>query len=200
MANYINTLDNTYPHSETQIRAANPQTSFPAQFRPPEGFEIVFPAPAPTPPNPVIQSVREIAPVLTAKGHYEQAYEIVDTFSDYTDEDGVLHTKVEQETAALTADTATKLNTLITSITTATQTRLDDFAKTRNYDGILSACTYASSPVSKFASEGQTCVNARDNTWATLYTVMGEVQAGTIPMPTSVEDVMVLLPVLEWPA
>jgi hypothetical protein len=89
---------------------------------------------------------------------------------------------------------------LIQAITTATQSRLDDFAKTRNYDGILSACTYASSTIPKFQVEGQYCVNARDNTWATLYTIMGEVEAGTRPMPSSFADIEPDLPVLTWPA
>lgn len=80
-----------------------------------------------------------------------------------------------------------------------TQKRLDDFARTRNYDNILSACTYATSTVPKFRQEGQYCVNARDNTWATLYTILAEVQAGTRPMPSGYEDIEPLLPVLEWP-
>lgn len=85
------------------------------------------------------------------------------------------------------------------SVVAATQARMDSFANTRNYDGILSACTYASSAVPKFAAEGQYCVNARDSTWATLYTLMGEVQAGTRTMPATVDEVMALLPVLTWP-
>lgn len=85
-------------------------------------------------------------------------------------------------------------------IVVQTQQRLDDFARTRNYDGILSACTYASSTVLKFRTEGQYCVDARDNTWATLYTLLNEVEAGVRPMPSSYADVEPLLPTLTWPA
>lgn len=81
----------------------------------------------------------------------------------------------------------------------ATQQRLDDFARTRNYDGILSACTYATSTVPKFQAEGQYAVNARDMTWVTLYQILGEVQAGTRPVPSSFADIEPDLPVLTWP-
>ena len=84
-------------------------------------------------------------------------------------------------------------------IVAATQQRLDDFARTRNYDGILSACTYATSLVPKFATEGQYAVQARDATWATLYALLAEVQSGTRPAPASFDDVAPLLPELEWP-
>lgn len=84
------------------------------------------------------------------------------------------------------------------SIIVSTQTRLDDFAKTRNYDNILSACTYATSAVPKFASEGQTCVNLRDSTWIALYTIFEQVIAATRPMPTSFEDIVGDLPPLVW--
>lgn len=86
------------------------------------------------------------------------------------------------------------------AIVAATQLRLDSFAQTRNYDGILSACTYATSGVTKFAAEGQYCVDARDATWSALYTIMGEVLAQTRPMPESFADVAPLLPALAWPA
>lgn len=199
MANYIRTTDNTYPHSETSIKRNHPDTSFPEIFRPLPEYQVVFPAPAPVPSNPITQIPREIAPVLTDKGHYEQAWEIVDKFVEYTDDQGVLHTKAEQEQTAIATDQASKLSNLVKGITDATQTRLDDFARTRNYDGILSACTYAYSAVPKFAAEGQYCVNTRDNTWATLYTIMGEVEAGTRPMPSGFSDIESDLPVLVWP-
>lgn len=84
------------------------------------------------------------------------------------------------------------------AIVAATQARLDAFAQQRGYDGILSACTYATSSVPKFMREGQDAVNARDATWAALYTIMGQVQAGALPIPSGFADVEPLLPVLEW--
>lgn len=67
--------------TEAQIRAEYPNTSFPSPFVPPEDFAVVFPSPAPA-YDPLTQSVREVAPVLTDKGHYEQAYEVVDLDAD----------------------------------------------------------------------------------------------------------------------
>lgn len=84
-------------------------------------------------------------------------------------------------------------------IVDSTQARLDDFAKTRSYDSILSACTYATSTVLKFQAEGQYCVDARDNTWATLYQIMQEVEQGARPAPSGYADIEADLPVLTWP-
>ena len=88
---------------------------------------------------------------------------------------------------------------MIASVQQAVQQRLDDFARTRAYDGILSACTYATSKIEKFATEGQYAVQARDTTWAACYAIMADVQQGQRPMPT-VGQVLAELPVLEWPA
>lgn len=87
---------------------------------------------------------------------------------------------------------------IIASIADVVQQRLDAFAQTRNYDGILSACTYATSAVPKFAAEGQYAVNARDATWAACYQIMTAVQNGTRPLP-GVSDVLAELPALAWP-
>jgi len=87
---------------------------------------------------------------------------------------------------------------VIEQYTAAIQDRLDAFAKTRNYDGILSACTYASSPTEKFATEGQYCVEQRDATWLAAYAILDDVNAGNRPMPT-LEELFNELPVLAWP-
>lgn len=87
---------------------------------------------------------------------------------------------------------------LLAAFTNAIQAHLDTFARTRNYDGILSAATYATSTVPKFAAEGQYAVEARDATWAASYVILDDVQSGRRPMPTP-EEVISELPVLAWP-
>ena len=87
---------------------------------------------------------------------------------------------------------------LQSSFVAAIQQRLDTFAQARGYDGILSACSYASSSVAKFAAEGRRAVDLRDQTWATANEILGEVQAGTRPMPASLADIEDDLPKLEW--
>lgn len=80
----------------------------------------------------------------------------------------------------------------------AVQLRLDAFARSRFYDGILSACTYATSNVPKFSAEAAYCVQARDAHWAACYAILDEVQAGTRDVPT-VAEVLAEMPELAWP-
>ena len=160
-----------------QVRKLYPNKSFPAdgQIDTPEVSSY---APAPTPQyDPATHAVRETAPV----GGVQQ-WEVY---------------ALPAEEA--TANQAAAAQALQQSIVDATQRRLDDFARTRNYDGILSACTYATSAVPKFAAEGQYAVQARDATWAALYQFMADVQAGARPAPSGFEDVEPLLPPLAWP-
>ena len=89
---------------------------------------------------------------------------------------------------------------IISAFTAAIQKRLDDFARQRNYDSILSACTYATSTVVKFKAEGQACVNLRDATWSAAYDILAQVQSGTRPMPASITDIEADLPALGWSA
>ena len=87
---------------------------------------------------------------------------------------------------------------LIAEYTGAVQKHLDDFARTRGYDNIMSAATYATSTVPKFKAEGQYAVEARSATWAKCYEVLAAVEAGSRPMPT-LDELLAELPVLKWP-
>ena len=87
---------------------------------------------------------------------------------------------------------------IIASMTAAVQSHLDEVARTRNYDGILSLCTYATSLNPKFAAEGQAGVEWRDAVWVKCYAVLAEVEAGLREQPT-VEQLIAELPVFVWP-
>ena len=110
---YINTQTNQYPVTEQDIRLVYPNTSFANPFVAPDEYAIVFPSPQPT-HDPIIQAVREIAPVLTVKGHYEQQWKVVPRFTEYTNENNVVHTVAEQEAAAIEADRKSKVPTVVT--------------------------------------------------------------------------------------
>lgn len=170
-----------YPLSIYSWRIANPNVSLPAQ---PTEAQLN---------EQGIYSVVDVPPP------------VVDPLIDAVDDAGAqlvdgIWTHVWNVRPATEAEIAAAMQEIQTSIIANTQSRLDTFAQTRNYDGILSACTYATSTVPKFQVEGQYCVDARDQTWATLYQIMAEVQAGTRPMPRSFADVEPDLPVLAWPA
>lgn len=79
----------------------------------------------------------------------------------------------------------------------AVQLHLDAVAKTRNYDGILSLCSYATSINTTFKAEGQAGVTWRDAVWAHCYQVMADVQAQTRTVPT-VPELIAELPTITW--
>lgn len=97
----------------------------------------------------------------------------------------------------IAAETAARVQA---EIAAEAQRRLDAFAKTRGYEGILAACTYATSAVPQWQAEGQACVNLRDAMWAALYEIMADVQSGARPLPAGIADLEAELPTLEWPA
>jgi hypothetical protein len=87
---------------------------------------------------------------------------------------------------------------ILADFVTKIQSSLDAFARTRNYDGILSACTYISSRVPNFASDARICIDLRDATWAAAYRILGDVKAGRRNIPTSLSELSSELPPLIW--
>ena len=180
----INTNKNTYPYSVSQLKRDNPQTSFPKDMT----DEVlaswgVFPVYSTEQPkyDSVTHSIAELPPSYI-NGRWEQQWEVYELAPE-----------------VVLANQQSVSEALQQSVVASTQERLDSFARTRNYDGILSACTYATSNIPKFAAEGQVAVNLRDATWAALYQILEEVQAGQREAPTGFSDIEPLLPPLEWP-
>ena len=85
-------------------------------------------------------------------------------------------------------------------LTDAVQRALDAFASTRGYDGIMSACSYASSTDAQFKLEADYCVALRDTTWRMGYAIVADVKAGLRPIPTA-EELIAELPIgsAKWP-
>lgn len=84
------------------------------------------------------------------------------------------------------------------ALESAVQCHMDETARERGYDNILSLCTYATSPTAKFATEGQAGVDWRDAVWDYCYAQMAEFEAGTREIPTP-EQLVAELPAFTWP-
>lgn len=96
---YINTTTLSQL-SESEIRAAFPNTSFGQPFVAPVDYALVFPAPQPA-HDPLTQRVQAIAPELTALGHWEQRWEVVELFDTQTEKDeAIAADRVAKQAAA----------------------------------------------------------------------------------------------------
>lgn len=176
----INQQVEKYPYSISELRKDNPQVSFPknpgdellASFNVIRVQSTDFPA-----YDPMTQRVEEGQPVFS-DGQWVQAWKVVPLTAD----------EIAQQQQALQE-----------TIVAQTQQRLDNFARTRGYDSILSAATYATSTAVKFAAEGRYCVEARDATWLRLYAILAEVEAGQRSAPNGFADIENELPALVWP-
>lgn len=169
-----------YPYSIGELRKDNPQTSFPKN---PTNELLsewnVYPVSRTDRPShhPVTETLKEGKPV-NQNGVWTQVWEVIPASAE----------QIQQNKESL-----------IASMAGQAQDRLDRFAQSRGYDGILSLCTYTQSGVQKFADEAAYGIFARDETWAILYQILAEVEAGSREVPTSFAEIEPLLPVLNWP-
>lgn len=99
----------------------------------------------------------------------------------------------------LTEDNQVILLASQTSLEQSCQLRLDLFAQTKGYNSILSACSYANSPNAIFQLEGTYALQARDDTWNSLYNIFDEVHNKTRPPIKTFSEIEPELPVLKWP-
>lgn len=169
-----------YPYTVTDLKRAHPSVSFPAApsdtVLETYGMYRVFELDRPE--VSTAQVAEKNTPVFNASAQrWEQPW--------------LVREKTVQEVEQEQQQT-------IDGIVAAVQEILDTFAKARNYDGILSLCTYASSTVPKFQSEGKLGVEARDNLWTRLYEIFDEVKTGARPMPAGITDIVADLPIPVW--
>lgn len=178
---YINESTLEYPLAEAFIRSEYPNTSFPLPFMPPAPFAVVNDVNLPE-YNKETQRLAEVAPAKESN-QWKRKWEVRSLAQEEINEIKRI-----------------KKNRVVAELINCVQSRLDTFARSRNYDNILSACTYTTSKIPKFSAEGQCCVRARDDTWMKLFDILDQIDKGDRPLPESYADIESELPVLEWPA
>lgn len=80
----------------------------------------------------------------------------------------------------------------VADYTVAVQAHLDAGARTRNYDNIVSACSYAGAP-NPFQEEGAAFLAWRGECWALCHQIMAGVESGQRAQPT-IAELVALMP------
>lgn len=168
-----------YPYTVAAFRVDHPRVGLPAQPTTTQLEEVgLFPVLPSAAPSDSIDLVWEEAPPVLVNGVWTQQW--------------VSRPAGPQEIAQRQQEIRDR-------ITRRVQQRLDDFARTRGYDDIVSACSYATSTHAKYGPEGRYCVTAREETWDVMFSIEAQVQSGLRPIPLTYEEIESELPVLAWP-
>jgi len=168
-----------YPYTVNDLRKDNPQTSFPK-----------------TPTDSLLESYDVFKVVYLQKPVYD-----LDTQKLVQDRQPSLIDGVWSIGYAIVNLTQEEIDNNIKLLTKkymdAVQEHLDTTAQERNYGGILSLCTYATSPNTTFATEGQAGVAWRDACWTYATQVLSDVNNNIRTMPT-IEELIQELPTITW--
>ncbi len=138
-----------------------------------------------------VVSVRIIEPTHSIFDHVER---LDPSYNPETQEWTVSYSVTPLTGAAF--ETAVKVYNA--SVSDAIQRLLDNAARDREYDNILSLCSYLDSSIPLFAAEAQVAKQWRDDIWGYCEAVRMQVLSGQRPAPT-VEQLMTELPVPNWP-
>lgn len=175
---YINEKTKQYPLSIEDIKDEYPpNTSFPAEFTPPNHFKIVHSSNQPDYDRELQEAV-EIEPVFV-DGKWYKNYRIQSKFKEYVTDNKVV-TIQEQEEAVILKRKIAKLNDTRQGIVSAVNYRLDSIAQEYGYDSIISACSYANSTVEAFSREAKAFIKLRDDTWLVVNEIISRLNSGEI--------------------
>ncbi len=78
--------------------------------------------------------------------------------------------------------------------------KLDEFARTKQYNDFIHLTGYRYSAIPSFAAEAMRGYTLRDQIWANLLNYFTQVTTGAVPVPTSIADVDALIPAMTWEA
>lgn len=161
------------------IRAKYPRTSFPRNPTkdnlPPEVAIVEVPAP---PVTSLLEKTEMSTPVYDAVfGTWSVSYNVVP--------------KTAEEVAAT-------MDSVIKVVYADAGVMLDNFARERGYDTIVSLCNYSTSADPVFQADAAQGIATRDATWVALRNFNADVAAGTVAMPSTLEDILAVIPPMVW--
>lgn len=168
-----------FPYNKKMLRQDNPNTSFPKSITDELLVEWeVYPVIIGSDPEYNIMTQKLVQPSvpLLVDGVWVLTKEVVELTQEEIDN---------------------VKNRLVDGYVEAVQRHLDITAQSKNYDNILSLCSYATSNHVKFSVEGQSGVEWRDACWSHTYQVLDDVNNGVRIMP-SVNELIAELPVINW--
>lgn len=165
-----------YPYTPSDLYADFPQTSFPASLSQADlsDFGVFLVAEVPAPVVDYKKVVYEGTPVNV--GGWRQVWVVRD---------------------ATDAEEAAAFASLQAEYEAAVQAHLDATARTRGYDNMLSACSYASGTHPKFSVEGKDCLAWRAAVWESAYQILTDVKSGVRSLP-AIDEVIAELPPMVW--
>lgn len=76
--------------------------------------------------------------------------------------------------------------------------KLDEFAKTRRYDSLISLCLYRNDINPTFAAEAERGATLRSLTWQAANVYITKLMSDQLPVPKTVKDIEAQLPALTW--
>ena len=187
--------------TESEIKARHPKTSFPVPFGEIWQYKLVFNTPQP------ITTELQVAYIdgteIDSKGNLVTKWSVKDKFKDYTNDEGFLVTKAEQEVAYTTQLVEEKIKAARESMTNAVQNLVDSKAREFRWDDIKSARAGAGVPLEGTESVAEVAIYTEAvklakwdrAVWAKAGEIEAAVLAGTREIPT-VEELLAELPVM----
>lgn len=76
--------------------------------------------------------------------------------------------------------------------------KLNEFARTKRYEDIVSLTSFANSTNITYKQEAERGIYLRDTTWDNFYLYLAEVQSGTTTVPKSLAEIEARIPDLTW--
>ena len=180
---YVKVLNNTvesYPYTAEMLRNDNRNVSFPRQI--PDSLYAEWGIyPVTIVEDPTYDKVTHKIVVGSTPSLVDGVWTINKTVVEMTAEEKDAYKQI-----------------LIGEYSEAVQEHLDTEAKTKLYDNIMSACSYASG-TGTYATEGQAALTWRVAVWEYVEQVLADVEAETRTLPT-VSELIAELPVMTWPS